>query len=243
MINLTWKQEIALQNLEAFLGIWSNRVYFETKEELDEYFTLLKKKCNKKERQRNKIKEMKDNGESYEISLYSLKKYALRYNERYSPTIKKLEEKLRLKTKNEDNIKEIIEEFSKVIDEEKLIDSFIRNENYKYTNVNKLKTKLYNKGFSASLIKSKLEDLDSVDSLFIQGKIMSLIYRNKSRKEILYELSWRENDRETIDEILEREYSLYEEEIYKNEYNKYMKKYNDKYKVKQKMFQRGFYRK
>ena len=111
MFNPSDKQIIALENMYKYL--WYKEVFiqeFETKEEFQELFDILIKKCKKQEIINKKIKNLTDQGvniyerraqkiKDYYLIKENVEKYARNYYEKYKVSVNKLKEKILMKNK------------------------------------------------------------------------------------------------------------------------------------------------
>lgn len=257
MIELSPKQEKSIINMENFLKIKSHRLSFQNKSELDDYFQLLLSRCKKKwklldnvEKWNITFSEINEKSKAKKTTYYDnedvLRKYAIKYIEKYFPTIKKLEMKLLEKCQNSEMVDIVVERVKNLIDENRMIDNKIYLETMFWgQNINKIKTKLYNKRFPKELIEEKIEELklnpDSlIDEWVMRNKIKRLIWKWKSKQEIMFKLKERPQDEEMILNILDKEYWEKEiESVLNKEYNKLKNKY-EKQKTIQKLIAKWF---
>jgi len=250
------KQQEAIEKMEDFCLIKSHRTIFKTKQEFDNYFVLLQAKWKKRAKLLNdiftwktsfeQIKQKKiEKKEKFYSNESNLKNYAIKYINRYFPTIKQL--KLHLSKKNKDNIivKNVVLNLKHLINEEKLIDSFIYNLKNRWKNINYIKTKLYNKWFDWNLIKKNLNKLNSGESLLIQYNLESKIkyYKNKwkSRFQISSMFIERNEDRELVENILEKIFwENWEKEILKNNIESLKRKKIEQRKIISRLLSKWF---
>lgn len=256
-MELNPKQENAIINMENFLEIKNHRLIFSIKKEFDDYFSLLLEKCKKKWDLFKKVSEWKITFNEInkkilnkKIEFYNkednLKKYWIKYIEKYFPTIAKLKEQLVKKSKNEELSNIIVLKLSHLIDEEKMIKNKISIESMFWSqNINKIKSKLYNKKFPKDLIKIKINELNEIewsliDENIMENKIQKMISKWKSKNEIIFKLKERKEDEEIILKIIEKNYNenILKENILK-EYGIFIRKY-DKNKSIQKLIWKWF---
>ena len=215
----TIKQQEAIEKMETFCKINSHRTNFSTKNEFDLYFELLKKRWNKRAKLLNDVsswktsyneinKKISAKKEKYYSDEWSLKSYAIKYINRYFPTIKQLELQLSKKTKDYKVVKTVVDMVKQMIDEEKMIDNLVSTLKDRGKNINYITTKLYNKRFDWGLIKDALNKLKAGKSLLIQYTLEEKItyYKKKwkSKFEIGRKFIERHEDRELVEEILEK---------------------------------------
>lgn len=257
MIELSPKQEKSIINMENFLKIKSHRLSFQNKDELDNYFKLLLSRCKKKwnllkniEDWKITFNEINEKWRAKKIKYFNnentLKNYALKYIEKYFPTMKKLEDKLLMKCQNIELVNQVLEKVKHLINEKKMIENKIYIETMFWSqNINKIKTKLYNKRFPKELIEEKIEELKSnpeslIDEWVMRNRVIKLIAKWKSKTEIFYKLKERPQDEEMILKILDEEYWEKEtESVLIKEYNKIKDRY-ERNKIIQKLTSKWF---
>ena len=249
-------QKNAIKNMEWFCNITNNRIYFESKHDFDNYFKLLENKWNKKSNilksvtsWKTTFKEINEKSKIKKEKYYSdyqpLKNYAIKYINRYYPTIKQLENQLYKKTNNPETINKVIEKILFMINEELMINTLIDNLKFRWKNINYISTKLYNKKFDTLLIKEKLELIKSEWTLLnkynLENKVK--IYKNKwkSKSEVAKKLIERDIDKELVYSIIENIYwKNSEEEILIRLIGKYKLKNIKKEKIIQRLILKWF---
>jgi len=258
-MNITDKQANAIMSMESFLDIINGRTQFENYQDFQEYFDLLKKKCDKKSRLLKRIKEGKTSFQEinqrkevkkkkFYNTFENLKQYGINYIERFIPTKAKLLEKLKEKSWNEELANEVFEKLKDLINEELMLENLINSYISRWKNIRYIKEKLYIKKFDRELVEKKIDRVKRKGSIFeenqdiLEKKIRQLIKKHYSRRHILYSLSETKEDKELVEnkinEIFEKENFDFENITYF--INLYKKKGLEKRKIIERLIAKSF---
>ena len=252
----TNKQLEAIEKMETFSQIKSHRVHFESKEEFDKYFELLQKKWKKRKKLLDSISDWKTNfseinkkkekrKQEYYSDYENLRTYAIKYIWRYYPTIWQLQNQLNKKNPDQIIIWKVINDLKHLIDEEKMIETFVSNLLFRWKNINYIQTKLYNKKFNSDLIKIEIDKLKSWWTLLneykLEEKIKNYIEKGRNKSEIRIKFTERREDKKLIEKIIEKVFPEdLEREILKNKIEELKRKKIPENKIIQRLIWRGF---
>jgi len=229
---------------------------FESSQQFQEYFKYLMDSMKKAKKTANfkkavfsgkvdmkKVEEKKY--KYYEDNPKKLEEKAKTYTYKYLPSIKKLEIYLRRKTRNPEQIKEIIEKIN--IDEEKMIKQilYIKRE-LAATPYHKILNYLYNKKFDNELIKNMVQDHkqkeDTPDFYDItEHKIKRKLEKLCSKRELESDLYVLGISQGMISEYIERLYNEDEQNILLQEEIERLKERMTEDKIIKKLTSKGHY--
>ncbi len=256
MFNPSEKQLQAIANMERFAWINSNKTRFESKTEFQKYFELLQQKSSKKSwiltavtsgtTTFEKIAKAKaEKKDKYYANYEMLKNYWLNYLTTYFPTKQKLFDQLSTKTSSKENVEKVFNSIKHLINEEKMIQSYIDLFVVWGKNVVYIKTKLYAKKFDKELILKHIDILKNTESLLDESKLFRQIlsYKNKwkSSSYVKHKFIEREEDKEIVEKVISEVFwDDWELENIKKELEKLQNKWFDKQKIITKLLSKWF---
>lgn len=175
-----------------------------------------------------------------------LKDYSLWYYFKYLPSINKLENKLLEKTmQNRELVEQVFEDIKHLFQEEQIIESKVKVYLFRNKNLSYIKGKLREKLFDKELVIKILEqNITEWESLFSESYLLKKIenYKQKwkTKKYIFQRLVDRNEDKEIVENCLEKVFwEEWENEILKEEFEKLRWKYENK-KIIEKLLRKGF---
>lgn len=252
----TQNQSQAIENMEKFCQIKSNRTNFDSKDEFDNYFELLQKRWNKRSKLLDSIsswktsykeieKKKKEKIDKFYSNYDSLKSYWIKYINRYIPSIKRLELALQKKNSNIELIYKVIDDIKSMIDEEKMINSLITNLKSRGKNINYITSKLYNKKFCKELLEKAIIDIKWEETLLnihsLENKILSYKNKWKSKTQIKMLLIEREQDKQIVNESINNIFwEFWENEILKEKISILQRKKVEKRKIISRLISKWF---
>lgn len=219
MFNPSEKQLLALANMEKFNWIGSNRIYFDTYNEFQDYFDLLSKKSKKKSKLLDNMKEgkisqkdinekIKAKKDTFYWNEWVLRWYAIDYINRYSPSKNQLKDQLIKKTKNREVVNKVFQDVEKYINEELMVNALVEQLKQRWKNLSFISQKLYNKKYDWELIKNTINEIKTGWSLLQEYTLEEKIkyYQNKglSRNAIYMKFYERWEDKEVLNGFLDK---------------------------------------
>lgn len=243
--NPTPKQASALQNMEEYIGIQNPREHFEDSQSFQEYFELIKKKADKKTitRKKNPGPRKKSSIQNPEALAAYGKKYAMKYQ----PSSAKLKQMLLEKCdRNEELAQSVMENYFAKRDDFGLAQNWVFNFLESGLNRRKIQEKLFTKRFDRDTIDKVMEALcPEGESLLNPDQVEQSIEKYKrqglSPQQIKMKLCESSQDRELVEEILEKSYQDDEElNNLKNLLDKLKRQNLDDKKIIQRLMRKGF---
>lgn len=208
-----------MASMERFIGVGNPREYFESYEDVQEYFESLQKQCDKKKRFLDAKKDGKIDmvaareKKAIRIKEYyqnpaHLKKYALDYMGKYVPSWAKLEKKIRQKCSTAEVADQVLVEIAPYFGDHdrSLAESHVKNMIASGKNVRHIRQKLYEKMFPKELINEIVseycENVSVLNEDRTRRKIEAWHRKGKDVWFIRRSLIERKEDKELVERLL-----------------------------------------